>query len=120
MAERVLDDDTNTGMPGVVAALVVLAGIAASDAACCAKLGKRPRGQDHREAALLLESVRPHGQQMAKDLGRLLSREDDAHDRLTVIGRRDATSMVSWAKPHRRRPQDRTLRSGGKFIPVWL
>jgi hypothetical protein len=30
------------------AALAVLAGIAASDAACCAALGRRARGQDHR------------------------------------------------------------------------
>jgi hypothetical protein len=35
------------------AALAVLAGIAASDSACCQVLGRRSRGQDHRQAAHL-------------------------------------------------------------------
>ena len=42
----------------VAAALAVLAAIAASDALCCALLGDRSRGQDHREAADLLAQVR--------------------------------------------------------------
>ena len=37
-ADLVLSDDTDTATPGVAAALAVPAGIAASDAACCAKL----------------------------------------------------------------------------------
>jgi hypothetical protein len=36
--------ETEFATPGVAAALAVLAGIAASDAACCAKLRVRPRG----------------------------------------------------------------------------
>lgn len=40
-ADLVISDATNTATPGVAAALAVLAGIAASDAACCAKLRKR-------------------------------------------------------------------------------
>lgn len=32
----------------VATAVAVLAGIAAADAACCARLGQRSRGQDHR------------------------------------------------------------------------
>lgn len=98
VAELVLDDDTDVATPGVAAALAILAGIAASDAACCARLGKRPRGQDHKEAVPLLATVRPHGQQMAKDLGRLLQRKDDAHYGLTFVAPGDATSMVGWAK----------------------
>jgi hypothetical protein len=39
----------------VSASLAVLAGIAASDAACCSALGRRSRGQDHRDAIGLLE-----------------------------------------------------------------
>lgn len=35
----------------VAAALAILAGIAASDAACCAKLGMRSRGGDHQLTA---------------------------------------------------------------------
>jgi hypothetical protein len=41
-------DDTDSATPGVAAALAVLAGVAASDAACCAKLRKRARGQVQR------------------------------------------------------------------------
>ena len=47
---------------GVAAALTVLAGIAASDAACCAALARRHRVQDHRGAVALLEGVEPGGQ----------------------------------------------------------
>lgn len=90
------DDDVAT--PGVAAALAVLAGIAASDAACCAKLKVRPRGQDHKEAVQMLANVRPHGPQMSKDLERLLRRKDDAHDGLLFIGKGDAGKMVAWAK----------------------
>lgn len=35
-------EDDDVAPPGVAAALAVLAGIAASDAACCAKLKARP------------------------------------------------------------------------------
>jgi hypothetical protein len=38
---------TPTGTENVAASLAVLAGIAASDASCCAALGRRPREQDH-------------------------------------------------------------------------
>lgn len=65
--------------PGVAAALAVLAGIAASDAVCCAALGQRSRGQDHRQAIALLSQVSPDGQPMARDLERLLAVKDDAH-----------------------------------------
>jgi hypothetical protein len=44
----------------------VLAGIAASDAACCARLGVRARGQAHAEAVELLGTVEPGGTDMAK------------------------------------------------------
>ena len=90
------DDDIAT--PGVAAALAVLAGIAAADAACCAKLKMRPRGQDHKEAVPMLATVRPHGPQMSKDLQRLLNRKDDVHYGLHLIGKGDAEKMVEWAK----------------------
>lgn len=71
-AELVLDlgEDTGLDLPAVAAALSVLAGIAAADAACCSALGERSRGQDHRQAEQLVATVLPHGPQMAKDLKR--------------------------------------------------
>lgn len=68
------------------AALAVLAGIAASDAACCAVLGRRARGQDHQQATELLVGITPGGPAMARDLGRLLGIKDDAHHGLLDVG----------------------------------
>jgi hypothetical protein len=97
-AALVLEDTTDVARPGVAAALAVLAGIAASDAACCARLGRRARGQAHEEAAALLASVDPHGPAMAKDLERLLSRKDSSHYGTTFVSAAEAARMVSWAR----------------------
>lgn len=51
----------------------VLAGIAASDAACCKALGRVSRSDDHRAAQLLLARVTPGGDAAASALGRLLA-----------------------------------------------
>lgn len=97
-AELVLSDDTDTASPGVAASLAVLAGIAASDAACCAKLRKRPRGQDHAEATKLLRTVVPHGADMAKDLGRLLAAKDESHYGVTLVDRSKARRLLGYAR----------------------
>ena len=97
-ADLVLSDDTNTASPGVAAALAVLAGIAASDAACCVNLRKRPRGQDHAEAVKLLRTVVPHGEEMAKDLGRLVAAKDESHYGVTLVDRTKARRLVGYAK----------------------
>jgi hypothetical protein len=57
VAELVGTDADELATPNVSAALAVLAGIAASDAASCTSLGRRARGQDHREAVALLKQV---------------------------------------------------------------
>lgn len=75
-----------------------LAGIAASDAVCCAKLKQRHRGPDHKDAVAMLATVRPHGRQMSNDLARLLSRKDDAHYGLHLVSAGNAEKMVEWAK----------------------
>jgi hypothetical protein len=98
VAELVLSDDTNSATPGVAGALAVLAGIAASDAACCAQLRKRPRGQDHREAVSLLRTVAPHGEDMAKDLARLLAAKDESHYGVTLVDRAKARRLVGYAR----------------------
>ena len=76
----------------------VLAGIAASDAASCAKLRKRSRGQDHVEATTLLRTVVPHGEEMAKDLGRLLAAKDESHYGVTLVGRAKARRLLGYAR----------------------
>ena len=82
---------------GVAAALAVLAGIAASDAACCARLGEHHRGQDHKPAVALVETVEPGGRMLGKDLKRLLDRKDDAHYGLMAVSSEER-DMVEWAR----------------------
>lgn len=93
-ADLVVGDDD---FRGVAAALTVLAGIAASDAACCAVLGQRHRGQDHRGAVGLLASIEPGGARMAKDLQRLLDRKDNAHYGVIHVAAGEERKMVEWA-----------------------
>jgi hypothetical protein len=76
-AELVLGVD-DEGSENVAASLAVLAGIAASDASCCAALGRRARGQDHRDAVVLLTGIAVVGAEMGKDLARLLDIRDNA------------------------------------------
>jgi len=97
VADLALCDDTNTATPGVAAALAVLAGIAASDAACCATVGCRPRGQDHGQASTLLATVVPHGVRMAKDLGELLAAKDESHYGLHLVTRARAEALLRRA-----------------------
>lgn len=97
-AELIVADDSDDATPSVAASLAVLAGIAASDAACCARLGIRARGQSHVEAVKLLATIEPRGADMAKDLQRLLNRKDDSQYGLAFVSTGDAGRMVSWAK----------------------
>jgi hypothetical protein len=97
-AELVLEDTTAEANSGVAAALAILAGIAASDAACCARLRRRTRGQAHEEAVALLETVEPGGTEMAKDLKRLLQKKDSASYGLSFIALGEARDLVGWAK----------------------
>lgn len=63
----------------VAASLAVLAGIAASDAACCKALGERSRSENHHDAETLLDQIAPCGKQAAKRLRQLLDLKDAAH-----------------------------------------
>lgn len=94
VAEMVGAEHDELATPGVAASLAVLAGIAASDAACCAVLGRRSRGQDHKQAIALLGQVPPDGREMARDLKRLLAIKDDVHyGALYVTSQQAATSL---------------------------
>jgi hypothetical protein len=97
VAALVLSADDEAANPGVAAALAVLAGIAASDAACCARLGLRAKGDSHDGAVAVLATVEPHGHEMAKDLERLLNRKDDSHYGVAFVARGNAERMVNWA-----------------------
>ncbi len=91
-------DDPQLALTSVAASLAVLAGIAAADAACCASLQRRARGQDHEEAVELVKSVMPGGDQMARDLGRLLAIKNNAQYGVLIVPRDKAESAVVWAR----------------------
>ncbi|SEE98223.1 hypothetical protein [Ruania alba] len=93
-AELILDADDDLATPGAAAALAVLAGIAASDSLCCRNLGRRPRGQDHREATPLLEQVEPNGKDMSRSLARLLELKDGSHYGLVYLTMSRAKTAV--------------------------
>ncbi|HET8954492.1 MAG TPA: hypothetical protein VFN18_02410 [Solirubrobacterales bacterium] len=82
VAELVVDEkdqDASLVYAGSAASLAVLAGIAASDAACCKALQERSRSQNHRDAEQLLRQITPGGRKAAEDLRELLNLKDKAH-----------------------------------------
>jgi hypothetical protein len=81
----------------VAAGLSILAGIAASDALCGARLRRVHRGDDHQRAADLLRTATPDGPKLATTLGRLLSLKDAAHYGVLVIAPRKAADARRWA-----------------------
>lgn len=82
----------------VSASLAVLAGIAASDATCCAALGRRSRSQDHRAAVALLRQVEPGGGEAAAKLDRLLDLKDTAHYGVIYVSGADLRAAMRNAK----------------------
>jgi hypothetical protein len=76
VAELSASEDDAAAWRNVATGNAVLAGIAASDALCCARLGRRSRDADHRAAVDLLTGV---DQRLAHDLDRLLQIKDIAH-----------------------------------------
>lgn len=97
-AEVVLEDTTHRGYANVAGVLAVLAGVAVADAACCAVLGRHHRGDDHRAASELLREVADVGNQMARDLDRLLAIKDKASYQSGYLSRADARKAVGWAR----------------------
>jgi hypothetical protein len=98
VAELAAGEEEIPASRSVAAALAVLSGIASADAACCAALGRRSRGEDHREAAALLRQIVPEGDRAAKALIDLLNLKDTAQYGLIPITRRELTTALRRAK----------------------
>lgn len=102
-----LVEDAEGDLPSsasVAASLAVLAGIAASDAACFAALGRRSRGQSHHAAEALLKQIAPGGTKAAQACSRLIDLKDTAHYGIINVtppklknALRDATQLVDFA-----------------------
>lgn len=97
VAELVAGEGDEIEYASQAAALAVLAGIAAADAACCKSLGRRSRGQDHLAATTLVAQVTPGGKQAARSLNRLLSLKDHAHYGLFDVAWQDLRSALRQA-----------------------
>lgn len=97
VAQLVAEEGEDVDYASASAALAVLAGIAACDAACCAALGRRARGQDHREATTLLAQIEPGGDKASASLRRLLSLKDEAHYGLFDVGGQQLKSALRQA-----------------------
>ncbi|MEX2534571.1 MAG: hypothetical protein WD273_03140 [Trueperaceae bacterium] len=76
---KLIKGEQGDAFRSVVASLAVLAGIAASDAACCKALGRRSRAESHHDAERLLERITPGGEEAAVALRRLIDLKDKAH-----------------------------------------
>jgi hypothetical protein len=98
VADLVLDERNRDEHLNVAAGLAVLAGIAAADSICCARLGRRHRGDDHRGAAELLRQATPDGPELATKLLRLLDVKDAAHYGVGVVASPKARSALAWAR----------------------
>jgi hypothetical protein len=72
-------EDADLQYGSVGAAIAILAGIAAADAACCAALKRRSRSDDHRDAADLVAQIKPGGAAAGRLVRKLISLKDDAH-----------------------------------------
>jgi len=88
----------------VSASLAVLAGIAGSDAACFAGLGRRSRGQSHHASEALLEKIVPDGKKVARAFRRLIDLKDTAQYGIIAVtpaklktAIRDASVVVDFA-----------------------
>lgn len=81
----------------VSASLAVLAGIAASDAACCKALGERSRSQDHHDAEQILSKV-AGGAAAAKQLRELINLKDAAHYGFFDVSRAELKKALRRAK----------------------
>jgi hypothetical protein len=90
VAALVLKERDRDEYLNVSAGLAVLAGIAAPDSICCARLRYRHRGDDHRGAAELIRRATPDGPELAVTLLRLLDLKDEAHYGVMVVAPRKA------------------------------
>jgi hypothetical protein len=96
-AELILGDERRE-FSGVAAGNAVLVGISAADAICGKGLKKCFRGEDHRQAAELLEGAFFDGPKCKKALLRLLDLKDAAHYRFQDFSRVNAQKAVKLAR----------------------
>jgi len=96
-AELILADNRDE-FASVAAGNAILAGIAASDAICCKGIKKCFRGDNHRQAVILLETASNEGPRHKKILLRLLDLKDAAHYGFDEFSKTDAKKAFKLAR----------------------
>ncbi|MFH1329223.1 MAG: hypothetical protein ABIJ48_00980 [Actinomycetota bacterium] len=96
-AELYVGDEDPAGQR-VAVSNAVLAGIAATDAICCARLGRHAVGDDHRAAVDLGGTIGPEEREAAKALTVLLSIKHKAQCQTSAVAKADATRAVRRAQ----------------------
>jgi hypothetical protein len=95
---RLIDGEPEAAAWSVAASLAVLAGIAASDAACCSALGRRSRGDDHLDATALLATLMPDDREASAALRRLIELKDKAQYGIIHVSRADLKTALKQAE----------------------
>jgi hypothetical protein len=98
LAEVVATERANPASADGAASLAILAGIAACDAACCTALGRRSRGQNHHDAAVLLEEIESGGKEAGNAFGRMLSIKDRANYGIESVSGKQLDAVLNQAK----------------------
>ena len=98
VAENLLSEPATQPETHVAAALAVLAAIAATDAICGLQLGHYSRGQDHNQAAALLETVDLPDHTLPAKLRRVLASKDTVHYSPRLISKTDTQTLVRQAR----------------------
>jgi hypothetical protein len=98
VAEMVLTQSACRHEAHVAAALAVLAAIAAADAICGLTLHRYSRGQDHAQAAKLLEKVSLDDTTLPAKLRRVLASKDAVHYSPQLVTARDARNLLRLAQ----------------------
>lgn len=91
-------EDSSPIYGSAAASLAILAGIAASDAACCRVLGQRSRSENHRDAENLLVQIEPGGKRAASDLRELLNLKDKAQYGFLRLGEAELKRVMRRAE----------------------
>jgi len=97
VAELAAAEEEIPASRNVATAVAVLSGIASAEAACCAALGRRSRGDDHREAAALLRQIVDR-ERAAKAVLELINLKDTAQYGLVPITKRELTTTLRRAR----------------------
>jgi hypothetical protein len=92
------EQDQDPEYASASASLAVLAGIAASDAACCKALGERSRSPDHHDAESLLRQVALGGTAASKNLQKLIHLKDAAHYGFFDVSRAELRQALRQAR----------------------